>query len=163
MTKHFVFLIASFLSGSANAGTEPLSAQGLCDLARSLDQIVVAETGMTAMTVCPQIGFGMLSDTGGQRSQAGAYLPASGQIELAPDLDLSTAFGRSFLLHELVHAAQYRSGAEASVICLAELEAEAYLVQAGYLRSHGLREDATMMRVFAGLLGQCPGQGEMGY
>ena len=90
------------------------------------------------------------------RSQAGAFCPDTGAIELAPDLDLSDAFGQSYLLHELVHAAQYANGAQDNARCPAVLEAEAYTVQSDFLRARGLGREAVTMRLLAGQLGTCP-------
>jgi hypothetical protein len=129
-------------------------ADDLCSLAVDLNRVVVAETGYVPV-LCPAIGFTAVPPAQSLRSQAGAYLPASGQIELAPDLDLATAYGQSYLLHELVHAAQFANGADTRVPCPAALEAEAYTVQASFLRQHGLGQDALLVSLLAGQLGSC--------
>jgi hypothetical protein len=154
MTLRFV-LIATLWLGSPAAASAGPDSQSLCALAQALDRIIVAQTGYPGLTGCPDIGFGLLPEQSGQRSQAGAYLPETGQIELAPDLDLATASGRSFLLHELVHAAQYRGGAPQRLACPAMLEAEAYRLQADYLIANGAAREAMLMRVLADHLGSC--------
>ena len=126
----------------------------LCALVADLNAVIVQETEYLPPP-CPTIGFAVLPVAGAVRSQAGAYFPATGAIELAPDLDLAEAFGQSYLLHELVHAAQYSGGAQLIVRCPAMLEAEAYSVQAGFLRAHGLGREAVMMRLLADQLGTC--------
>jgi hypothetical protein len=131
----------------------PASASGLCDLALRLDGLIVAETGYTPAPACPDITMATLGAPGAQRSQAGAFYPATGRIELAPDLDLTTVIGQSFLLHELVHAAQHRSGRAGH--CLAALEAEAYALQADYLMTHGEPREAAITRLLGGMITGC--------
>lgn len=133
----------------------PVAAQDLCPLVAQLNREIVARTGYTRPAPCPEIGFSVLPAGGALRSQAGAFFPDTGRIELAPDLDLTTALGQSFLLHELVHAAQYMAGAERRVRCPAALEAEAYRVQADFLRDQGLGRDALMTGMLADHLGSC--------
>lgn len=129
-------------------------AQDLCPLVQDLNRVIVAETGYRPVP-CPSIGFTAVPPSQSLRSQAGAYLPATGHIELAPDLDLATAYGQSYLLHELVHAAQYANGTEATALCPAALEAEAYGTQAIFLRQHGLRQEALLVSLLADRLGSC--------
>lgn len=126
----------------------------LCPLVARLNQIVTEETGY-ATPACPVISFSELPPGGVMRSQAGAYMPDTGRIALAPDLDLTGAFGQSYLLHELVHAAQYAAGAQTRVACPAALEAEAYTVQADFLRQRGLGQDAVLIGLLAQQLGRC--------
>ena len=92
------------------------------------------------------------------RSQAGAYFPATGHIELAPELDLDTVYGRSFLVHELVHAYQYATGVQRSVACYDQLEYDAYQVQAAYLRANGEADRGARLAVLGVLLSACPGE-----
>ena len=129
-------------------------ADDLCPLVADLNGVVAAETGYTTPP-CPDIGFADLPSGTELRSQAGAYYPDTGRIELTPDLDLTTAYGQSYLLHELVHAAQYASGAEARAACPAALEAEAYGVQARFLIAKGDRDGALTLFVLGTQLGNC--------
>ena len=126
----------------------------LCPLVAELNTVIARETRYIPPP-CPAIGFAALPASGTLRSQAGAYYPESGSIELAPDLDLTEAFGQSYLLHELVHAAQYANDAQASARCPQTLEAEAYSVQSDFLRAHGLGREAMLMRFLADQLGSC--------
>lgn len=138
----------------------PSQAADLCPLAKALDVVVASQTGYT-IPPCPEIGFSALPQAGtAVRSQAGAYLPQTKRIELAPDLDLTTAYGQSYLLHELVHAAQYANGAQNRVPCPAALEAEAYTVQADFLRQHGLGQEALIVSLLANQLGTCGAQAD---
>ena len=129
-------------------------AEAHCALVAELNR-VLTETTAYAPVPCPEIGFSALEGVPGMRSQAGAYFPRTGRIELAPDLDLATAYGQSFLLHEMVHAAQFAAGADRTAPCLAALEAEAYAVQAQFLQAAGLGLDAVLTRMIGGQLGSC--------
>lgn len=132
----------------------PAKAGDLCDLVAELNSALIANTAYQAVP-CPVIGFSMLPEKGALRSQAGAYFAETGMIELAPDLDLAGAYGQSFLLHELVHAAQFANGADHTVACPAALEAEAYRVQAAFLRENALPREALLTWFLADQLGSC--------
>lgn len=132
----------------------PTSRPDLCALVADLNLLIAQATDYTPPP-CPVIGFSLLPQAGALRSQAGAFLPASGAIELAPDLDLTSAFGQSYLLHELVHAAQYAAQPITRDACTAALEAEAYAVQSDFLRDAGLTREAVMLRLLADQLGRC--------
>jgi hypothetical protein len=134
--------------------TPEARAEGLCPLVADLNLVLVDSTGYAAVP-CPDIGFSVLGAQAGMRSQAGAFFPETGRIELAPDLDLDTAYGQSFLLHEMVHAAQFAEGADRNAPCLAALEAEAYRVQAQFLQQAGLTRDALFTRMLGDQLGTC--------
>jgi hypothetical protein len=133
-----------------------------CDIAQRLEPNVAAAIGTAPAETCPEIGFALPADVGVARSQAGAYYPGSGRIDLAPDLDLTSILGQSYLLHELVHAAQYRAGKDKSAPCPAALEAQAYGLQADFLQAHGLGRDAMLIRILASQLGTC-GAGDLTY
>jgi hypothetical protein len=135
----------------------PVGAEDLCPLVAKLNAVLETSTSYSSVP-CPEIGFSALDGQPGMRSQAGAYFPETGRIELAPDLDLTTAYGQSFLLHELIHAAQFANGADRRARCPAALEAEAYRVQAQFLQEAGLMRDAVMTRMLGDQLGQCGAQ-----
>lgn len=58
-------------------------------------------------------------------------------IYLSDKLDLTTAYGRSVLLHELVHYVQFKNYLYAASICHQALEKPAYDLQNDYLVSQG--------------------------
>lgn len=149
MTRLAAALLATalLLAHSARAGEH-------CALVAALNRVLTDSTAY-APVPCPEIGFSVLAGAAGLRSQAGAYFPESGRIELAPDLDLTTAYGQSFLLHEMVHAAQFAAGAQGTAPCPAALEAEAYRVQADFLLRAGLTRDALLTRMLGEQLGTC--------
>lgn len=130
------------------------SCQGLDDLLG----FIADQTGYVVPEDCPPIiRSAQLSDDGALRSQVGAFVPATGQILLAPDLDTTSVLGRSYLLHELLHAAQYHAGAEARAPCEAALEREAYRLQSAWLRQQGEGREALLLDWMADALGRCPG------
>lgn len=155
-TTFTAILILGFADKTVADGD--ISKRSLCDLALSLDAEVAEVTGYPHTAVCPDIRFGPLGGAAAQRSQAGAYYPETGAIELAEHLDLATAEARGFLLHGLVHAAQYRAGRQHNAACPAALEAEAYALQADYLFREGATKEAAMSRLLSGLLGACEAQ-----
>lgn len=71
-----------------------------------------------------------------------AFIPASAEILLSPNVDITKLLGRSYLVHERVHASQLENGVKAPATCLGLPESESYWAQATYLRKHGLNEDA---------------------
>jgi len=58
-------------------------------------------------------------------------------IYLSDKLDLETSYGRSVLLHELVHYVQFKNYLYAASICHQALEKPAYDLQNDYLVSQG--------------------------
>lgn len=143
-------LAAAFLITLTPADPQP----DLCTLVERLNVVVLRDTGYPPPP-CPQIGFAALARSTTERSQAAAFNPATGAVELAADLDLTAPFGQSYLLHELVHAAQYANGAQTRASCPAALEAQAYTVQADFLRAHDLGREAVLVQMLAWHLGSC--------
>lgn len=139
------------------AGAQSARADDHCDLVAALN-VSLSETTAYLPITCPAIGFSVLTAEAGIRSQAGAFFPETGRIELAPDLDLGSAYGQSFLLHEMVHAAQFAEGADRRARCPAALEAEAYRVQAQFLQATGQTRDALLTRMLGEQLGRCGAQ-----
>ncbi len=144
-------VVALFLITLSNPGAP---GPDLCPLVAELNRIIADSTAYVPAP-CPVIGFAVLPEGGAMRSQAGAYFPETGRIELAPDLDLTGAYGQSYLLHELIHAAQFANGADATAECPARLEAEAYSLQSDFLQINGLPREAVLVRLLADHLGRC--------
>lgn len=128
-----------------------------CALAAELGAHLAKVAPYPARDDCPAISFAHLPGRVGGLTQAGAFDPATGAITLAPDLNLTEAYGQSFLLHELVHAAQWQTGRHLEAQCIGELEAEAYVIQADFLRRAGYTREAALMRVMASFAAVCPG------
>jgi hypothetical protein len=144
-------LVALILSAA------PAAATPLCDMAADLNRFIATVTDYPARAPCPVVTRGWLTAAGADvpRSQAGAFFPDTGAIEIAADIDLTDPLGQSYLLHELVHHAQYMAGVQHRVRCVAELEREAYAVQAAFLRSHGLGIEAVMVSFLGDMHGSC--------
>ncbi|MGR3290396.1 MAG: hypothetical protein ACU0C9_04280, partial [Paracoccaceae bacterium] len=86
----------------------------------------------------------IFSDASGHGADAlAAFLTTSNEILISDEIDLTTLLGRSFLVHEIVHAAQFNSGDIAPESCTGLLESEAYQVQPPYLEKHDLAKEAT--------------------
>jgi hypothetical protein len=86
---------------------------------------------------------------------AAAYLPMTGEIVLADDLDPGTPLARSYLVHELVHAQQFEAHAHERASCPGALEGDAYEVQALFLRVKGLEEVAFLFQILGMLQRAC--------
>lgn len=135
-----------------------------CDEVADLLVFAAEATGYPIPLICPEISrSSALSAAPALRSQVGAFVPETGQVLLAPDLDTDSILGRSYLLHELVHAAQYRAGRQAEVNCEAELESEAYRVQTAWLRRQGEFREAMLLDWAAEALGRCGAAMPMDY
>jgi hypothetical protein len=136
----------------------PPALAGSCEGMGDLLAFIASEAGYPVPMDCPAVDRSNLLDAGpALRSQVGAFVPATGQILLASDLDTDTTLGRSYLLHELVHAAQFRAGAETRVRCEGELEREAYHLQTSWLRQKGEFREAMLLDWAANALGRCAG------
>lgn len=128
---------------------------GPCALFAEFDPWIETWTRFEPRPICPRL-LSVTFPTGSTFEQAAAYSPATGTIGLSSTLDPASPLGKSYVLHELVHAYQVAEGLHRSVPCIAALEGEAYTAQAAYLRDHGLGREAVMV----GLIGQmqgCPG------
>jgi hypothetical protein len=141
-------------------------AEGCLDGAAVTDvrNFVAAETGHSVPDVCirfaPQERLTVLAGSAlrGQspgEDAAAVYVPASGEILLANDLDLGAPLARSYLVHELVHAQQFAARAQERASCPGLLEADAYGMQALYLRTNGLREEAILLQVLGMFQSAC--------
>lgn len=136
----------------------PPALAGSCAGMGDLLAFIETEGGYPVPAECPAVNLSdMLDSAPALRSQVGAFVPATGQILLASDLDTQTVLGRSYLLHELVHAAQYRAREQLRVRCEGELEREAYHLQTTWLRQNGEFREAMFLDWAADALGRCAG------
>ena len=125
---------------------------------------VAHETGIPAPETCVRLArkehldelvFPVALGQSHGEAVAAVYVPATGEILLADDLDPDTPLARSYLVHELVHAQQFASRAHERASCPGALEADAYGLQALYLRTRGLREEALLLQVLGLFQGAC--------
>jgi hypothetical protein len=157
-------LVASLMSAG------PLRAEGSegCLTGREIDEVarfVAEETGTLVPEVCVRhadLTGGVIpqsSPDGTQRPHevAALFIPATREILLAPDLDLTTPTARGYLVHELVHAQQLVRQAHSNASCPGSLEAEAYNLQALYLSVHGQgpSEETLLLQVIGMFQGVC--------
>lgn len=73
-----------------------------------------------------------------------AFQPSTGDIFLAESLDLSNPVDLSFLVHELVHSAQFKQGSSRREQPIGYLENEAYNLQSRFLKSRGFEQEALL-------------------
>jgi hypothetical protein len=62
-------------------------------------------------------------------------------IYIKSEVDLGSDYGKSVLVHELVHFVQYETGVNARVKCGSALEYDAYHIQKAFLVESGLKPD----------------------
>jgi hypothetical protein len=62
-------------------------------------------------------------------------------IYLHSRVDLESASGMSYLVHELIHYIQYDTGKNKSAKCMHALEYDAYIVQNSFMVSYGQKPD----------------------
>lgn len=150
-TRHALIFLA-FSAGPLPAMTLQAPVP-LCAIAAELATDLARLTPYAAPQGCPEITFSLPAKTGIGPQQAASYDLETGQIRLAADVDLTTTYGKSILLHELVHAAQVAAGRLQH--CPTGLEYEAYAAQAQYLRDHGLSEAARTTVLLGAMLSSC--------
>lgn len=100
-------------------------------------------------------GFLGLNASYGQEQPLAMYVPMDTEILISPEVEVTSALGQSYLVHELIHAHQVVSGAARRAPCPGWLEGEAYRVQASYLRARGFTEDAFELEILGLLQGSC--------
>jgi hypothetical protein len=122
-------------------------------------------TGYPAVEPAPKVELASAEDLGaifaaggadaGGRQVAALYEPARNVISIDESLDLEGPLGRSYLVHELVHALQFAAGRQAEVRCVGLLEAEAYRVQALYLKDHDRQQEANLHTILGLMQAGC--------
>ncbi len=152
MTKILMHAILGALAGPVVA-LDLAPPDPVCTIVDELSAQVLRITGYPMQDVCNDISFTLPAVARDELGQLGAFHPSNGRIELAANLDLTTTYGQSILLHEMVHAAQAQSGF--SPDCRARLEVEAYRAQSTFLRAHNLENQANAALFFATILSTC--------
>ncbi|KLK89909.1 hypothetical protein AA309_28710 [Microvirga vignae] len=166
---YVIALACGLASLLATTGLAPAGADGSdgClegDWISEARAFVTEATGTPAPEACVRLvrkerldGLVFRVVLGGTHAEAVAavYVPATREILLADDLDSATPLARSYLVHELVHAQQFASSAHEHASCPGVLEANAYGMQAHYLRTKGQPEEAFLLQVLGMLQGAC--------
>ena len=160
-----LLLGTAFLTGDSNAANASSNGGGgTCPQVMRLVAFVSEQTAYPPTLDCPRVleatseELRLLAALGSQPhggEPLAMYLPAGAEILLSHEVDLSDPLGRSYLVHELVHAHQIANGVPARAPCLGWMEGEAYRVQADYLRIEGLTEDAFEVEILGLLQGAC--------
>lgn len=135
-----------------------------CASGPELIEFVSEETGHQQLAICPRVKVttnAVLKSMFAEASAHGeeplaAFLPNSGQILLSPEIKLTTALGRSYVVHEMVHASQAANQQPTPASCPGLLEGQAYSVQASYLRKHNLIEAARAFEALGMMFSACP-------
>lgn len=78
----------------------------------------------------------------------GLYNHKNNTIYLSDIVDINTRFGKSVLLHEVVHYLQYQNGVYDSAQCVAENEKLAYKIQNSYLTEHNVDQLFSKQHIF---------------
>ena len=131
-----------------------------CTQMTDLIAFVSVETGYPPLVSCPYVrvassaGLGLSTKADDDEPMA-IYRPSDAAILLSSQVDTSHPLGRSYLVHELVHAHQFNNGMDALAPCPGWLEHQAYRVQATYLRDRGLGEQALDFEILGMLQGAC--------
>ncbi len=155
--KTIKLALAFSMFASSAAALELTAPVNTCSVIHELSADLKRLGGIDANMPCFDIRFSLPPETKAIQYQVGAYFPENDTIALARDVDLSTVFGKSVLLHEMVHMAQHQRDDIPN--CVGRLESEAYFIQGIYLSEHGLKKDAMMTHLLGGLMGQCADSG----
>ena len=149
-----VRILTVLLLASPTSAIELGTPVSLCSIANELKADLHRLSRYRLSGACPTIRFSLRLQEEARQIQVGSFDLETFEIGLAADLDMTTVFGRSILLHEMVHLAQVQSGRRYS--CPEAMEYEAYSVQAAYLREHGLVREAGFAAISASMRGRCP-------
>ncbi len=148
-----------FHTASASSSEIAIGCTGIEELV----EFVSEETGYPPLRSCPNVSVApefVLRSLFAKASAHGeepmaAFIPASAEILLSPNVDITKLLGRSYLVHELVHASQSENGVKAPATCLGLPESEAYWAQATYLRKFGLNDDALAFELVSMMQSAC--------
>lgn len=154
-------LLATGFQNPANANSNKNATK--CAVVEDLILFVAKENGYPPLRICPRISVttdAVLSSMFEKASIHGeeplaAFLHTRSEILLSPDVDITTPIGRSYLVHEIVHAYQFANQLSANASCLGLLELEAYRAQARYLRTHDLEKEALQFELTGMMQGSC--------
>lgn len=84
---------------------------------------------------------------------AALYIQSTGEIFIDAEMNFRDPVDLSFFVHELVHSRQMEASETAA--CVGVLEAEAYAIQAAFLRDRGLPREALLFDLMGQLQAGC--------
>ena len=135
-----------------------------CENLRDLLEFAVDISDLPTLGSCPFIRAAdyqtlkssvSFSASSTRHQPSAVYLPTANEILVGPGIDLSSPLGRSYLVHEFVHALQFQAGAPDRAPCLGALEGEAYRAQSAYLVSEGSLDEALLFQSYEMLMKSC--------
>ena len=157
-TLFFTLVSVAFAAAGAKADHRSCAAAG------TFLDFIIQVTDYLSLSDCPQIQLASREEvsmivgaleSGTRGSPVAAYLHSSNVILLSSEIDLANPMDQSFVVHELVHALQFQTGAAGSEPCVGALEADAYRVQAAYLEAEGLSDQAKAFWSYGLAIGSC--------
>lgn len=112
---------------------------------KALTVEVVSKTELVSIAFEGEVpaGFNYESST-----TIGLYNHKNNTIYLNDNVDMDTIFGKSVLLHEVVHYLQYQNGVYDTAQCVAENEKLAYEIQNRYLTEHKVDQLFSKRHIF---------------
>jgi hypothetical protein len=148
-SNKLVFIILILGVSVILPNTKNSRAEG-CAIDTTLTNFVAQETDYPTLGKCPRVRVItetalkaiFINASAHSELPTAAFLPATSEILLSPDIDTKSIIGRSYIVHEIVHASQFANNVSASTSCPGLLESEAYRVQASYLKKHGSADEA---------------------
>ena len=159
-------LALAFAAGTSMADTEDdLGPSGCPEDAYSLHLAVafLEDMGMAPTVVpCPRrvddvrlarLYFEGVGDSPGEEVVAALYIRSTGEILVDAEMNFQDPVDLSYFVHELVHTRQMEATATAA--CVGVLEAEAYAIQAAFLRDQGLPREALLFDLMGQLQAGC--------
>lgn len=160
----FLFCILTLVVGLSWAPEKANAEPTNCDLMSELLLFISQTADLATIESCPSIRAAsadtllssvVFAHPAASHQPEAVYLPADNVILISSEIDRGGAIGRSFLVHELVHALQFQTGAADLAPCVGQLEAEAYRVQSEFLKRQGLTDQALAIRSFSLVVGSC--------
>ena len=97
--------------------------------------------------------FEGVGDSPEEEVVAALYIRSTGEIFVDAKLNFHDPVDLSFFVHELVHTRQVE--ASETAVCVGVLEAEAYAIQAAFLRDQGLPREALLFDLMGQLQAGC--------
>lgn len=153
--------MATWLPDTANS--QPVDGT-FCAEAQDLLDFIMSQTDYPELAFCPSVLVATndallssihFSNVRHQNQPMAVYLPKKNSILLSEEIDPESPIGRSFIVHELVHALQIQAGVVGQKPCLGALEAEAYRTQSAYLDREGLTQLAGVYRSYELAMASC--------
>lgn len=97
--------------------------------------------------------FEGVGDSPEEKVVAALYIRSTGEILVDAELNFEDPVDLSYFVHELVHTRQME--ATKTEVCVGVLEAEAYSIQAAFLRHQGLPREALLFDLMGQLQAGC--------